>query len=87
MEQKCYKNRKEHLTSGPNPTREKRARLSRAVIPLKIIDMANKAKLTEHVGAKKHKGAYAGRKRDAKRESNKLRRQQSVSVIKGEIER
>ena len=49
--------------------------------------MANKAKLTEHVGAKKHKGAYAGRKRDAKRESNKLRRRQSVSVINREIEK
>jgi len=48
--------------------------------------MANKAKLTEHVGAKKHRGAYAGRKRDAKRESNKLRRRQSISTSKSEIQ-
>jgi hypothetical protein len=39
--------------------------------------MGNRAKLTEHVGAKKAKGAYAGRKKEAKRESNKLRRLQA----------
>ena len=39
--------------------------------------MANQAKMTEHTGPKKAKGAYAGRKKDAKRESNKLRRLQS----------
>jgi len=44
--------------------------------------MANKAKLTEHVGAKKGRGAYAGRKIDAKRESNKLRRQESAAAAK-----
>lgn len=43
--------------------------------------MADKAKLTEHTGAKKGKGAYAGRKRDAKPESNTLRRRQSIQVI------
>lgn len=36
--------------------------------------MANKAKRTEHTGAKRGKGAYWGRKVDAKRESNKIRR-------------
>lgn len=30
---------------------------------------------TEHSGAKKGKGAYWGRKKDAKKDSNKLRRQ------------
>lgn len=39
--------------------------------------MGNRAKLTEHVGAKKARGAYAGRKKEAKRESNKLRRLQA----------
>jgi hypothetical protein len=33
-----------------------------------------------------HRGAYAGRKRDAKSESNELRRRQSVSMSKREIE-
>jgi len=47
--------------------------------------MANKAKLSEHVGPKKGRGAYAGRKRDAKRESNKLRRQESTVAVRREI--
>lgn len=36
--------------------------------------MANAATKTEHSGAKRGKGAYYGRKADAKRESNKARR-------------
>ncbi|OGT70089.1 MAG: hypothetical protein A3I78_06935 [Gammaproteobacteria bacterium RIFCSPLOWO2_02_FULL_56_15] len=45
-----------------------------------MIAMANKAKKSEHVGPKKSRGAYAGRKRDAKHESNKLRRRQTVAA-------
>lgn len=37
--------------------------------------MANQASRTEHTGAKKGKGAYGGRKRDAKPESNRRRRE------------
>jgi hypothetical protein len=37
--------------------------------------MANQARKTEHSGAKKGKGAYWGRKRDAKPESNQRRRE------------
>jgi len=36
--------------------------------------MANQAKKTEHSGSKKGTGAYWGRKKDAKHESNKKRR-------------
>ncbi len=35
--------------------------------------MADKAKKTEHQGAKKGAGAYRGAKKEAKRESNKKR--------------
>ena len=38
--------------------------------------MAYRARKTEHSGAKKGKGAYWGPKKDAKRESNKRRRQE-----------
>jgi hypothetical protein len=37
--------------------------------------MANQANKTEHSGAKKGKGAYWGRKKSAKHESNKVRRE------------
>jgi len=37
--------------------------------------VANQAKKTEHSGAKKGQDAYWGRKRDAKAESNKARRE------------
>lgn len=37
--------------------------------------MANQAVKTEHSGAKRGSGAYWGRKRDAKKESSKRRRQ------------
>jgi len=43
--------------------------------------MAYKAKLTEHAGPKKGRGGYAGRKRDAKPESNKLRRRLAATII------
>jgi|TARA_B110000240_G_C13067025_1_gene270016 hypothetical protein len=46
--------------------------------------MANRAKKTEHIGAKKAKGAYAGRKKEAKQESNKLRRLQSQQMAQDE---
>ncbi len=36
--------------------------------------MANEAQETEHAGPKKGRGAYWGRKKDAKKESNKVRR-------------
>ena len=37
--------------------------------------MAYGAKKTEHSGAKKGKGAYWGYKKDAKKESNRVRRE------------
>jgi len=37
--------------------------------------MANEAQKTEHAGPKKGRGAYWGRKKDAKKESNKVRRE------------
>lgn len=37
--------------------------------------MAYQAKKTEHSGAKKGKGAYWGRKADAKKESSRVRRE------------
>ena len=37
--------------------------------------MAHQAKKTEHAGAKKGKGAYWGRKVDAKKESRRVRRE------------
>jgi hypothetical protein len=43
--------------------------------------MANRAKKTEHNGAKKGRGAFWGPKADAKRMSNKLRRTQSKKGI------
>jgi hypothetical protein len=43
--------------------------------------MANKAKKTEHSGPKKGRGAYYGRKRQAKHESKKRRRQQEFKEL------
>jgi len=37
--------------------------------------MANEAQKTEHAGPKKGRGAYWGRKKDAKKESNRVRRE------------
>ncbi len=37
--------------------------------------MANEAQKTEHSGPKKGRGAYWGRKKDAKKESNRVRRE------------
>ena len=43
--------------------------------------MAYKAKKTEHAGAKKGRGAYWGRKRDAKLESKKARRAEGIHMV------
>ncbi len=43
--------------------------------------MAFQAKKTEHSGAKKGKGAYWGRKVDAKKESNRMRREDDKKII------
>lgn len=43
--------------------------------------MAYHATKTEHVGPKRGRGGYAGRKADAKRESSKLRRRLNVQEI------
>jgi hypothetical protein len=40
--------------------------------------MAYHKRETEHSGPKRGRGAYQGRKVDAKKESNKVRRQRSV---------
>jgi hypothetical protein len=46
--------------------------------------MASKAHKTEHSGAKHGKGAYYGRKQDAKQESNKQRRRAGREVVQEE---
>jgi hypothetical protein len=44
--------------------------------------MAQKARKTEHSGSKKGKGAFWGRKADAKADSKKLRRSNGKAVIR-----
>jgi hypothetical protein len=44
--------------------------------------MAFKARKTEHSGAKKGRGAYWGRKVDAKRESNWKRREAAKAIVR-----
>lgn len=46
--------------------------------------MAYKAQKTEHTGAKHGRGAYWGPKRDAKQESNTLRRRQGTYMVRHE---
>lgn len=58
------------LQPSTNPTRK----------PL----MAYKAKKTEHSGSKKGCGAYHGPKRDAKRESARIRRRAEQRLVKAE---
>jgi len=43
--------------------------------------VGNRAKRTEHAGPKKGRGAYDGRKRDAKRESDKRRRHDDTVAV------
>ena len=43
-------------------------------LPFKFVNMGYKATKTEHVGAKKGQGSYWGKKKEAKKESNKRRR-------------
>ena len=47
--------------------------------------MAYEAKKTEHSGAKHGNGAYWGRKKDAKKESNKIRRRNAKEIIRNPI--
>ena len=49
--------------------------------------MAWGTKKTEHAGAKKGAGAFYGRKADAKRGSNRQRRQDSKSTVNVELQR
>lgn len=44
--------------------------------------MAGKARKTEHAGPKKGAGAYWGRKADAKRESNRVRRENAKRAVR-----
>ncbi|MDE3118898.1 MAG: hypothetical protein KGL03_07775 [Nitrospirota bacterium] len=44
--------------------------------------MAGKAKKAEHAGPKKGSGAYWGRKVDAKRESNRARRETAKRAVR-----
>jgi len=44
--------------------------------------LANQAQKTEHSGAKKGRGAYWGRKKDAKKESNSVRRKNDKKIVK-----
>ena len=48
--------------------------------------MANQAKKTEHAGPKKGSGAYWGRKKPAKTESNRARREADKAEAKPECE-
>ena len=47
--------------------------------------MANESKQTEHSGPKKGNGAYWGRKKDAKHESNKKRREAGKVLVGNEL--
>ena len=44
--------------------------------------MAGNARKTEHAGSKKGRGAYWGRKTDAKRESNRARREVAKRTVR-----
>jgi hypothetical protein len=44
--------------------------------------MAGRARKTEHAGPKKGAGAYWGRKVDAKRESNRIRREYAKRAVR-----
>jgi len=44
--------------------------------------MAGRARKTEHAGPKQGRGAYWGRKADAKRESNKVRRENAKRAVR-----
>lgn len=44
--------------------------------------MAGNARKTEHAGSKKGEGAYWGRKTDAKRESNRVRREVAKRAVR-----
>ncbi len=46
--------------------------------------MGTKVKKTEHAGAKHGEGAYWGRKAEAKKQSNRLRRKQGQREIRRE---
>ena len=48
--------------------------------------MANEAQKTEHSGPKKGRGAYWGRKKAAKHESNRVRREMDKSEEKPKSE-
>jgi hypothetical protein len=48
--------------------------------------VAENAKKTEHAGPKKGRGAYWGRKADAKRESNRTRREVAKQAVSQGIE-
>jgi len=48
--------------------------------------MGIQAKKTEHVGPKKGAGAYWGLKKDAKKESDRRRRQQDKEEITSQLE-
>ena len=43
--------------------------------------MAGRARKAEHAGAKRGRGAYRGRKTDAKRENNRLRRENAKRAV------
>ena len=45
--------------------------------------MAFKARKTEHTGAKKGRGAFYGRKGEAKRASKRLRRETGKRLVRG----
>ena len=47
--------------------------------------MAGNAKKTEHAGPKKGRGAYWGRKAEAKRESNKVRREDAKRAVQHDL--
>jgi hypothetical protein len=44
--------------------------------------MAGRARKTEHAGAKRGRGAYWGRKFEAKHESNRLRRENAKRAVR-----
>ena len=70
-------------TCASSGTRRSAAPLRLVVRPSRRKEfMALKAKKTEHSGSKRGKGAYYGDKRNAKQESNRIRRDSSKSEIR-----
>ena len=52
---------------------------------IRVVTMGYQAKKTEHTGAKHGSGAYWGPKRDAKKESSKIRRRDEKNALREQL--